>query len=92
MPTKTTRQDYVAHCSTRATSIAFKDNKGQWHRTQLSISKDGEFGYNRSSIDLYLRICDDYLRKEESLDMLAAKFGYRSRMKEIEGNEQDTIN
>ena len=24
--------------------------------------------------------------------MLAAKFGYRSRMKEIEGNEQDTLN
>jgi len=91
-PSKTTRQDYVAHCSTRAPSIAFKDDKGKWQRTQLSISEDGEFGYNRSSIDLYLRICHDYLRKQESLDMLAAKFGYRSRMKEIEGNEHDTIN
>lgn len=39
-PSKTTRQDYVAHCSTRAPSIAFKDDKGQWQRTQLSISED----------------------------------------------------
>jgi hypothetical protein len=91
-PFETARQDSVAHCSATAPSIAFKEDKGQWRRTQLSISEDGEFGYNRSRIDLYLRICHDHFRKQESLDVLAAKFGYRSRAKDIEGREQDTIN
>jgi len=91
-PLKTTRQDYVAHCSIRTPSIAFRDDKGKWQRTLLSISEDGEFGYNRSSIDLYLLICHDHIRHAESLDMLAAKFGYRSRAKDIEGRAQDVIN
>lgn len=83
--------DYVANCSVVAPSVAFKDNNNKWQRTKLSLSEDAEFGYNRSAIDLYLRICHDYVRGRESLDMIGAKFGYSSRAKKIESADQDTV-
>jgi hypothetical protein len=89
--TDTRQQDYVANCSLAIPAISFKDNQGKWQRTKLSISEDAEFGYNRSSIDLYLRICHDFVRGSESLDMLGARYGYRSRAKEIQRSEQDAV-
>ena len=70
---------YVAFCSIKSPSIAYKDD-AKWTRTKLSISDDGQFGYNITSITQYLRICHDFTRTgSESLDMIGAKFGYSSR-------------
>ena len=80
---------YVAFCSTKNPSIAYKDGS-KWARTKLSISDDGEFGYNIMSITQYLRICHDFTRTgQESLDMIGAKFGYKSR--DLGDDVQDTM-
>jgi hypothetical protein len=84
------RSEYVAFCSSKFPSIAYKDNS-KWLRTKLSISDDGEFGYNIGSITQYLRICHDFVRGPESLDMIGAKFGYKSRIRDLGDNVQDTV-
>lgn len=90
-PIEVRSQDYVANCSLSAPSVALKTESGEWGRTKLSISEDAEFGYNRSAIATYLRICHDFVRGQESLDMVGAKFGYRSRAKQIQESDQDTL-
>jgi hypothetical protein len=88
-PSEVQRADCIAFCSTKYPSIAFKD-AAKWTRTKLSISEDGQFGYNISSITQYLRICHDFVRTgQESLDMVGAKFGYKSR--DLGDDTQDTV-
>ncbi len=84
------RSQYVAFCSSKFPSIAYKDNN-KWLRTKLSISDDGEFGYNIGSITQYLRICHDFVRGSESLDMIGANFGYKSRIRYLGDKVQDTV-
>jgi hypothetical protein len=86
-----TSRQYVAFCSRRYPSIAVKNDDDQkWIRTRLSISEDAERGFNLSSIKQYLIVCHDYVRGSESLDMIGAKFGYRSR--HLPEEPQDTVN
>jgi hypothetical protein len=88
---ETSVTQWVAFCSSRFPSIAVKHDD-KWLRTKLSISDDGEFGFNISDITMYLQICHDYVRGTESLDMIAAKFGYKSRQKQLADIDvQDTV-
>lgn len=89
-PQETEMVEYVAFCSTKYPNIAFRHD-GKWQRTKLSISEDGQFGYNVESITQYLRICHDYARGDESLDSVGAKFGYKSRISALGDNTQDTV-
>lgn len=84
----------VAFCSRLFPSIASKNEKGKWERTRLSISDDGEYGYNREAITNYLRICHGYVRGivgVPSLDTIGAKFGYKSRYQALGANEHDAV-
>lgn len=82
------QMQYVAHCSTEAPNISYKDDNNKWLRTRLSISDDGEYGFNRSAITMYLVICHNYVRRSESLDIIGAKFGYRSRWSSLDDDMQ----
>lgn len=85
--------DKAAFCSLSHPSLATKE-KGKWRRTRLSISDDGEYGYNREEITDYLRLCHAYLRPVTggpSLDIIGARFGYRSRYGSLGDSEHDEV-
>jgi hypothetical protein len=80
----------AALCSLRTPTFAFKSGS-QWQRVKLSISSDGEYGYNQMAIRLYLRICHNIERGTGPLDSIGRRLGYRSRRDAIEEHDQDTI-
>jgi hypothetical protein len=82
--------EYAAFCSTKAPSVAYKDENGKWLRDRLSVSADGLYGYNTESMKQYLRICHDYTG-DEDLDNVGARFGYRSRISALGDSSQDTV-
>jgi hypothetical protein len=84
------KAQYVAFCSTRFPSFAFKDDENKWQRTRLSIS-EGNARSVDNIITNYLRICHHYMRGRESLDIIGAKFGYRNRIESLGANTQDTV-
>lgn len=88
---ETSRSQYVAFCSPQFPSIAFKTADDKWQRTKLSISSDGEFRDNGASITQYLRICHGYVRGRDSLDMIGAKLGYKSRAEALGDAVHDTV-
>ena len=84
----------VAFCNRLFPSISSKNGNGKWERTRLSISDGGEYGYNREAITNYLRICHGYVRGivgAPSLDMIGAKFGYKSRYEAMGAKEHDAV-
>jgi hypothetical protein len=86
--------DTAAFCSRSSPSIAYKDAKGRWERTRLSISENGQFGYNRQAISDYLRICHGFVRDTRagpSLDMIGAKYGYKDRYVSLGDKEHDAL-
>jgi hypothetical protein len=53
-----------------------------------------EYGYNREEITDYLRLCHSYLRPVTggpSLDIIGARFGYRSRYDSLGDSEHDDV-
>jgi hypothetical protein len=82
--------EYAAFCSTKAPSVAYKDENGKWLRDSLSVSADGLFGYNTESMKQYLRVCHDYVG-DEDLDKVGARFGYRSRQAQLGDDAQGPI-
>jgi hypothetical protein len=89
-PQETQVAEYAAFCSTSYPSVAYRQD-GKWQRTKLSISEDGQFGYNIESITQYLRICHDYVRSDENLDAVGVRFGYKSRISALGNNVQDAV-
>jgi hypothetical protein len=87
---QTKQIEHYAFCSRTSPNMAVKSD-GKWLRTKLSISADGEAGYNLSAITLYLWICHRHVRRAENLDMVGRRLGYRSRTDQLKDGAQDEV-